>query len=402
MNKTISVHPDLFKISKGGRKSTQKNQDQDKNIKVRSQSQLKEKTKTFRKNHVLKFIRDQQHKNIQRMLNPDPGSVTTDEKKQQQDSTAFSSDFEESLKFMNDLSNQPKHNQTLRSNAVAPVAESLLFHSSVPISEYENVCLEMPVEFVKPLKPAHHAYPNWGCLKNGTLPTYRNWRNTTQKNTSFVQNLVHLSPNNNNNNNINNNSICNPVTTLNNMNTNTNNNSVSNPVTTFNNMNTNTNTNNNSISNPFTTLNNMNTNNMRVSTNTMNDINPNIPVWSDQSNQSQNMQKTSKMYYPKQQRIVRRTYKVGKSKTKPTVTVLVSNRTIRNNTTTKSQLLKQVPIEEVRRNLIKKGFIKVGTTAPNDVLRKMYETTTLICGEIQNHNPDNLMYNFFNDTKGTI
>ena len=381
MNKTISVHPDLFKISKGGRKSTQKNQDQDKNIKVRSQSQLKEKTKTFRKNHVLKFIRDQQHKNIQRMLNPDPGSVTTNEQKQQQDSTVFSSDFEESLKFMNDLSNQPKHNQTLRSNAVAPVAESLLFHSSVPISEYENVCLEMPVEFAKPLKPAHHAYPNWGCLKNGTLPTYRNWQNITQKNTSFVQNPVHLTPNNHNNTN----SIGNPVTIFSNANTNTNNNSVSNPVTAFSNANTNT-----------------NTNNIRVSTNTMNDINPNIPVWPDQSSLSQNMQKTPKMYYPKQQRIVRRTYKVGKSKTKPTVTVLVSNRTIRNNTDTKSQLLKQVPIEEVRRNLIKKGFIKVGSTAPNDVLRKMYETTTLICGEIQNHNPDNLMYNFFNDTKGTI
>jgi hypothetical protein len=61
-------------------------------------------------------------------------------------------------------------------------------------------------------------------------------------------------------------------------------------------------------------------------------------------------------------------------------------------------MLRQIPIQEVRKYLIKKGFIKVGTTAPNDVLRKMYESVSLICGEVQNHNPENLLYNFMNDT----
>jgi hypothetical protein len=50
--------------------------------------------------------------------------------------------------------------------------------------------------------------------------------------------------------------------------------------------------------------------------------------------------------------------------------------------------LKQTPIDEVRRYLTKKGFIRVGSDAPNDVLRKMYESAVLICGEIQNHNPE--------------
>ena len=73
---------------------------------------------------------------------------------------------------------------------------------------------------------------------------------------------------------------------------------------------------------------------------------------------------------------------------------MISNRTIRKNITTKTQLLKQVPINEVRKYLIKKGFIKVGSDAPNDILRKMYESAILIGGEIQNHNVDNLLYNY--------
>jgi hypothetical protein len=61
-----------------------------------------------------------------------------------------------------------------------------------------------------------------------------------------------------------------------------------------------------------------------------------------------------------------------------------------------TQLLKQTPITEVKQYLIKKGFIRVGSIAPNDVLRRMFETVKTMCGEIQNHNPDNLLYNFLN------
>ena len=106
--------------------------------------------------------------------------------------------------------------------------------------------------------------------------------------------------------------------------------------------------------------------------------------------------KTSKPRPKKQKRTVRRTYKIGRSKVFPKVSVLVSNRTIRNHITTKSQLLKQTPIGEVKKYLIKNGFIKIGSIAPNDVLRKMYETATLMCGEVTNHNPEYLLYNFMN------
>lgn len=99
----------------------------------------------------------------------------------------------------------------------------------------------------------------------------------------------------------------------------------------------------------------------------------------------------------KQRKTLRRTFKIGKSQNTPRVSVLISNRTIRNNISNKSQSLKLTPIVEVKKHLIKNGFIKVGSIAPNDVLRKMYETAMLACGEIHNYNPENLLYNYFNN-----
>lgn len=101
-----------------------------------------------------------------------------------------------------------------------------------------------------------------------------------------------------------------------------------------------------------------------------------------------------KLKYQKQKKTKHRTYKLGKSKHLRKIGVLVSNKTIRKGITTKTQLLKQTPIHEIRQYLIKHGLIKVGTTAPNEVLRKMYETAHLICGELNNHNTDILLHNF--------
>jgi hypothetical protein len=60
-------------------------------------------------------------------------------------------------------------------------------------------------------------------------------------------------------------------------------------------------------------------------------------------------QNNHKKFVKKQKKTLKRTYNVGKSKMYPKISVLVSNKTIRNNITTKSQLLKQVSIQEVKK-----------------------------------------------------
>ena len=94
-------------------------------------------------------------------------------------------------------------------------------------------------------------------------------------------------------------------------------------------------------------------------------------------------------------KMLRRTFHLGKDKFRPRVGVLLPNKTMRNNVTTKSFMIKQKPISEIRKILLNQGFIKVGSTAPTDVLRKIYESIALIDGDVKNHNPDNLLYNFF-------
>jgi hypothetical protein len=115
--------------------------------------------------------------------------------------------------------------------------------------------------------------------------------------------------------------------------------------------------------------------------------------------EKKNQKKKQKLRQLKQKKIYKRTYRVGRSKTQPKIGVLISNKTIRSNISTKTQLLKQEPIQDIKKFLIKKGLIKVGTPTPNDILRKMYESVVLICGEVQNHNPENLLYNFIHDAK---
>lgn len=142
-------------------------------------------------------------------------------------------------------------------------------------------------------------------------------------------------------------------------------------------------------------------------------IEPNINAISEETNTNDPNQKTEylkKMMdfveknkkpndiksHLKKKRTLRTTYKVGKSQKIPKVSVLLSNKTIRRNVLMKSQTLKQTPIQDVKKYLIKNEFIKASSTSPNDVLRKIYESALLICGDVKNHNPDHLLYNYMN------
>lgn len=99
-----------------------------------------------------------------------------------------------------------------------------------------------------------------------------------------------------------------------------------------------------------------------------------------------------------QKRIIRRTHRVGRSKRLPIVSVLLPNKTIRSKVASHSKTLKTLPMPQVKNSLVKTGMIKIGSEAPENVLREIYENMCLIGGPVMNYNPDVLYYNMLHNS----
>lgn len=349
--KVLTINPELFTFSNNNnktRKSKPKEQTQER---IRVKQPVNRKQDTLRKQSLLKMIRKQQEDRYKRLiLNNDRSQNASTYKSSTatSDSDKFNTEFDEARNYLNKLTkktemNVPKNN-TLRkypdiisTQSISGVGANSSSHTSIADNKNNTI-------------------PQYGCLKNGNLPTYRNFMNRTQNNRPKLQigNNTSLVPN------INTSGINYDETT------------------------TRINNENNSI-----TTNNIIENKMNESMKRMSELKQQQAIL----NKIKRGGKPKKL---KRKKTLRRTYKIGRSTIAPKVSVLVSNKTLRNKVTTRSQILKQTPIQDVRKYLIKHGIIRVGSTTPNDILRKMYESLSLVCGEIQNHNPDTLLFNYIN------
>jgi uncharacterized membrane-anchored protein len=86
---------------------------------------------------------------------------------------------------------------------------------------------------------------------------------------------------------------------------------------------------------------------------------------------------------------------LGKSDKLRKVAVLLKDKQTRKNVIDVQHELKKTSMTDVRKYLRQHGIIKIGSTAPNEMLRKTFETA-MLAGEITNVNKDTLLHNFMN------
>lgn len=86
-------------------------------------------------------------------------------------------------------------------------------------------------------------------------------------------------------------------------------------------------------------------------------------------------------------------YKLGRPPGGNMVGVLIKNNETRRQIQQEHGVLKRESIVEIRKYLHDHGLLKVGSDAPPDVLRNMYETAKLT-GEVNNVNKHVLLHNF--------
>jgi len=351
--KTLNINPDLFSFSKNNTRKKRSPKDKQDGIKIK-ESAPKKKNDSLKKKSILKMIRQHQEERYKKLFESNANhSSRVAVPSTSPNHNDFNKEFQEAKLFLENLTeksneNTKIRNHTLRQYPVIPKSDSLLLHPSIsPLTPLtaplSNIIENNPIKLAMPLQAG--GAPQYGCLKNGSLPTYRDYMNKTRKNQPII--IGGNAP-------ISRQQVPNAANSI-----------PSSPG--------------------HKEL-------MEKKVNeSLNRVNSIKQMATQLDHMKKSMEKPKKM---KRKKTLRRTYKIGKSEVLPKVSVLVSNKTLRNNITTKKQLLKQDSIPNIKKYLIKRGFIKVGSVAPNDVLRKMYESAVMICGDVQNYNPENLLYNF--------
>ena len=93
---------------------------------------------------------------------------------------------------------------------------------------------------------------------------------------------------------------------------------------------------------------------------------------------------------------IKKKYTCGKSKTKKQIGIIIKSIDTRNKVLKEYRELKKKSIQEIKNYLYNKSFIKVGSTAPDKVLRDMYESL-LLTGDVNNKNSHILLHNYKNE-----
>jgi hypothetical protein len=404
-NKTISINPSLFSL--GSLSKTKKNRDKNNKpnkIPLISPNKLKDK--------ILRRIKEHKLKENENSRNDDSKS-SGQEKENDSNLSKYTDEFTDSIEYLQSLSEQSKR-ENYENDYARKVEKRKQDLQRKTLKSYSNnytmpeVNLDLPDELRETLTPispdrfqSNYYSPQppiqvkpptvqgtpvpYGVLKGGSKPTYRQWVRT-QKNPSIyvetpqsnVQNTSSreqklqmlkkkMLENNQAKQNLHNN-----TTTIINTPTYT-------PPTNI----TQTESFINNDADIYPDANVMTASAITPLVNTNNNIVP---------------EKNAGPYKKITKRTIRKKYKLGKSKNKRKVGILIKDSQTRKNIIASHKELKKTNIKDCKKHLQNHNLINIGGGAPNDVIRATYEAA-MLAGEITNINKDTLLNNFLKEDK---
>ena len=406
-NKTISINPTLF--STGGSK-TKKNKDKKQKAVITPLI-----SPNVLKNKLLKRIKEHKQRETENLENNKKGGKKSTEVSTLSIPTAtnsFSDEFSDSLNYLQTLTEDKKQKENkVNSEIMERRRREKLERSTVKNyqsmgGDHQGINIELPEELSHPLMRVNTELLSasgapvvlrdnvpYGILKGGQKPTYKDWRQTQRNNIVTNPNLALTiegsSINREKNERENRLNVLREklkqkqvddliqkdrdiMMSQNLINTNNNNNNTVVPPT-----------------------------NMTAGTGP---IHVPVPVQMSAPNEilmpAQNLAPNERIIATKRitKKTIKRKYTLGKSKIRKTVAVLIKDRGTRKRILAAQKDLKRKSINDIKTYLRDHNLIKTGSNAPNEVIRKLYESA-MLAGEIMNSNADTLLHNFSKNDK---
>ena len=422
LKKTIQINPELFKMAGG---KTRKNKEKKEKPKILiTPNSLKTKLLNRIKNHKENELKEINDKNSSTNINANINSNANTLK----ETDKYTDEFYGALGYLSDLSKKHKKDMDKIRYEKSLQGKKEDIHNKT-VRHYPHVELELPPELQEPIKISNIEFNTpieveekigyvidtevpHGCLRNGQKPTYRTWKNQTRKNvpttftsanqSSIIPNPILLNTN----------TLEGPLNREQRLSL------IKNKLKNLENSSKPTiqSIQSNKIGNQIKRKESIHlaNNNISINENIINEnyINKNIinqDVLNEDllfdKNQTQHLirennsnNESREPILPSKKLIkktIRRKFTLGKSNIYRKVGVLIKDKNTRRKILNAHTELKKTSIGDIKKYLRAQGIIKIGSTAPNDVLRKTYENSRL-AGEINNTNNEVLIHNFLN------
>lgn len=108
------------------------------------------------------------------------------------------------------------------------------------------------------------------------------------------------------------------------------------------------------------------------------------------------LKKKHKKIKQKSKKTIKSKYNLGRSLKSGKMSILIKNNATRRKIKKEHCLLKQKSLGEIKKYLYDRNLLKFGSTAPNDVIRMLYEQS-ILAGEINNNSKDVTLHNFISN-----